>query len=54
MSDYDHSFDKSDAIAMELNESDKKLKQERSVWLSTSPDKHILIASSTLASSAQQ
>ena len=42
--------EESSAIAIELNDSDKKLKQQRSQRLSTSPDKFILIASATQAS----
>ena len=42
--------EESSAIAIELNDSDRKIKQQRSQRLSTSPDKFILIASATQAS----
>ena len=37
----------SELIAIELNDSERAIKYERSQWLSTSPDKTNLIASAT-------
>ena len=41
-------------IAVELNDNDRILKLQRTERLSTSPEKHILIAAATIASKQKQ
>ena len=54
MTSASHHLDDSTVIAVELNDNDRILKLQRTERLSTSPEKHILIASATIASKQKQ